>query len=184
VLISWVFRVYVDCNPEDAGSPELGEAATATGIAAHNTTIFPGGDGLPTGIGTGSVAAGQNLYMQHRIQCHGENGRGAVGGELACGQEPLTGDFPDQNIGTYWPFATTLSDFIRRAMPTTAPGSLSNDQVYGPAAYLLYENQIIERHVILDVDSLAALKMPNRDGFIWVDAQPAGSVEEGQYAIV
>ncbi len=160
-------------HAKDAGSPELGEAATATDIAAQNTMIFPDGEGLPTG--TGGVDAGEKLYVQHCIQCHGENGRGGAGGELAGGREPLTSDYPDQNIGTYWPFATTLFDFIRRAMPMTAPGSLSNDQVYALTAYLLYENDILERDVILDADGLAGLKMPNRDGFIWIDVQPAGA---------
>lgn len=149
--------------------PRLGTPATTVDIAAHDTMVFPDGAGLPPG--RGDVGAGAALYQRHCLACHGERGRGGSGGELAGGQEPLTSATPDQNIGTYWPYATTLFDFIRRAMPMTAPGSLTDDETYALTAYLLYENGIIAADAVLDAVSLSAVEMPNRDGFIGIDAQ-------------
>ena len=97
-------------------------------------------------------------------------GRGGPGGELAGAAKPLTSDTPDQTIGTYWPYATTLFDFIRHAMPLHAPGSLTNEEVYALCAYLLAENGVIAHDAELDAAALAAIVMPNRDGFIWIDA--------------
>ncbi len=148
--------------------PALGEPATAAEIAAHDTMVFPDGTGLPAG--RGDVATGEVLYGNQCVACHGPGGRGGPGGELAGGSEPLAGDTPDQTIGTYWPYATTLFDFIRRAMPLHAPGSLTNDEVYALCAYLLAENGIISRDTELDAAGLGAIVMPNRDGFIPIDA--------------
>ncbi len=155
----------------DVAPPQLGQPATANDIAAHDTMVFPDGAGLPAG--RGGVTAGAELYRSHCVACHGERGRGGLGGELAGGEAPLTGEQPDQNIGTYWPYATTLFDFIRRAMPMTAPGSLSDDEVYALTAYLLHENGIIAADAVLDAATLTAVRMPNRDGFLWIDAPPA-----------
>lgn len=146
----------------------FGTAASEAEIAAHNTFVFPDGEGLPAG--RGSVTQGAALYRQHCVACHGANGRGGPGGELAGGTQPLTSATPDQTIGTYWPYATTLFDFIRRAMPMTAPGSLSNDNVYALTAYLLAENGIVSKDAELNAATLADISMPNRDGFIWIDA--------------
>lgn len=147
--------------------PAFGKPATAGEIAAHDTFVFPDGTGLPAG--RGDVATGAALYRTHCVICHGPGGRGGPGGELAGASEPLTSDTPDQTIGTYWPYATTLFDFIRRAMPLHAPGSLTNDEVYALCAYLLAENGIITADTELDAAGLAAIVMPNRDGFIRID---------------
>lgn len=155
-------------NAEEHKAPRLGVAASAADIAAHNTMIFPDGMGLP--LGQGNAADGGNLYVRHCLACHGPQGRGGPGGELAGGTESLSSDTPDQTIGTYWPFATTLFDFIRRAMPLNAPGSLSNDEVYALCAYLLSINGVIDADVTLDATALRSLRMPNRDGFIGIDA--------------
>ncbi len=152
----------------DVAPPRLGEPVTAQDIAAHDTFVSPDGGGLPPG--RGSVESGSLLYLSRCVPCHGAQGRGGSGGELAGGSEPLTSDTPDQNIGTYWPFATTLFDFIRRAMPLMAPGSLKPDEVYALTAYLLYENGVIPKDAVLDATALMAVEMPNRDGFIWIDA--------------
>jgi S-disulfanyl-L-cysteine oxidoreductase SoxD len=152
----------------DVGPPALGEPATPHDIETHDGMVFPDGEGLPPG--RGSVAAGADLYRRHCVACHGERGRGGLGGELAGGRRPLTSATPDQNIGTYWPYATTLFDFIRRAMPMTAPGSLGPDEVYALTAYLLHENGIVAGDAVLDAAALTAIEMPNRDGFIWIDA--------------
>ena len=149
-------------------APALGVPATAADLEAHDTMVFPDGTGLPPGAGT--VRDGASLYLEQCAACHGQRGRGGPGGELAGGTEPLTSDTPDQTIGTYWPFATTLFDFIRRAMPITAPGSLDDDQVYALTAYLLFENGLLPEGARLDADKLRAIQMPNRHGFIGIDA--------------
>ena len=150
-------------------APRLGEVAGAADIAAHDTMVFTDGSGLPSG--SGGVETGAALYRRHCSACHGEEGRGGPGGELAGGVEPLTSATPDQTIGTYWPYATTLFDFIRRAMPMTAPGTLNDDEVYALTAYLLHLNGIVGGNAVMDAASLAAVRMPNRGGFIGIDAQ-------------
>ena len=151
-----------------AEGPALGEALDAATLTAIDSTVFPDGRGLPAG--SGSVAEGRVLFEQRCAVCHGAGGRGASAPELAGGEMGLTGEWPDKIVGTYWPHATTLFDFIRRAMPMTAPGSLSADQVYALTAYVLFLNDIVPETGRLDAEALAAVQMPNRDGFIWIDA--------------
>jgi S-disulfanyl-L-cysteine oxidoreductase SoxD len=154
---------------EPTASPHLGRAATEADIAAWNLTIYPDGTGLPAGRGT--AKEGATLFAQRCAACHGQEGIGGTADELAGGHEPLNSEYPDKNIGTYWPYATTVFDFIRRAMPMDAPGSLEADQVYALTAYLLFRNGIIGEQQEMNSDTLAAVKMPNRDGFIWIDAE-------------
>lgn len=151
-------------------APALGVRASPADIAARNDLVFPDGRGLPPGKGT--VADGAILYASQCSICHGLEGRGGGGGELAGGNPDLTAAQPDRTIGSYWPYATTLFDFVRRAMPMTAPRSLGNDEVYAVVAYLLSLNDILAPGAILDAATLSAIKMPNRDGFIWIDAVP------------
>ena len=150
--------------------PRLGTPADAHLLAAHENLAFPDGRGLPPG--TGTVTAGAMLFVEHCVACHGAAGRGGPGGELSGGNPDLTADQPDKTIGTYWPYATTLFDFIRRSMPLNAPWSLGNDEVYALVAYLLDSNGIVVPRAGLDAASLTAIRMPNRDGFRWIDAQP------------
>lgn len=146
--------------------PGLGRPLDAA--AAASEVIFPDGRGLPAGSGT--VTTGEQLYRGRCQRCHGVAGRGGSGGELAGGNPDLTRDQPDLVIGTYWPYATTLFDFIRRAMPLDAPRSLSDDEVYALCAYLLHLNGLLGAEARLDAAGLRALVMPNVDGFIGVDA--------------
>jgi cytochrome c len=132
--------------------------------------VFPDGEGLPAGHG--DAREGEQLYVQYCIACHGLRGRGGSGSELAGATESLTSATPDKTIGTYWPYATTLFDFIRRSMPMTAPGTLADPEVYALTAYLLALNGIVGDEAVLDADTLARIEMPNQAGFIWVDAQP------------
>ncbi len=160
----------------DAGAPpatpRLGVTPHAHTLTTRDNLVFPDGRGLPPGSGT--AAMGRTLFVQQCVACHGESGRGGAGGELAGGNPDLTSAQPDKTIGSYWPYATTLFDFIRRAMPLNAPWSLSNDQVYALVAYLLDVNGIAIPADRLDAATLAAVRMPNRDGFRWIDAtQPA-----------
>lgn len=146
-------------------SPQLGHAATAEEIAAWDTSIFPDGEGLPDGSGT--VAEGEVIYQQQCIACHGENGLGTqLGDQLAGAQMGLTSDYPEKTIGSYWPYATTVYGVVRRSMPMTAPGSLTDDEVYAVTAYLLYLNNLVDKEAVLDKATLPKIKMPNEDGFI------------------
>ncbi|MEE8320215.1 MAG: cytochrome c, partial [Gammaproteobacteria bacterium] len=109
---------------------------------------------------------GKAIYEKQCLACHGAGGLGATGDPLAGAEMGLTGEWTEQTIGTYWPFATTLFDFNRRSMPMDKPGSLNNDNAYAVTAYLLYLNGIIEEGTTLNAETLMQVKMPNRDGFI------------------
>ena len=146
-----------------AGTPDLGKAAAAAEIAAWNVSITRSGEGLPAGQGT--AQEGKALYNALCASCHGPAGIGGSAEHLV-GEEPLDSEWADKTIGLYWPYATTLFDFIRRSMPPAAPASLSNNEVYSLTAYLLALNGIIKAGQVLNAEVLAALEMPNRDGFI------------------
>ena len=151
-----------------AEGPRLGKPASSEEISAWNLTVFPDGRGLPSGQGT--AAEGKLVYQSHCVACHGANGSGGSGEELAGARHGLTDASPDKTIGTYWPFATTLFDFVRRSMPPDAPGTLGNDQIYAVCAYLLHLNGIIAETDEMNALSLPKVKMPNCEGFIRVDA--------------
>ncbi|MEM7466987.1 MAG: cytochrome c [Pseudomonadota bacterium] len=152
--------------------PTLGVAVSPATVAARDTMIFPDGDNLPPGAG--NVADGAKLFVQQCVLCHGPRGRGGSAQDLTGGHSDLTRDPPDQTVGTYWPFATTLFDFIRRAMPMHIPGSLSNDDTYALTAYLLHESGLLAAEASLDAETLKAFEMPNKNGFIWIDVENAG----------
>ena len=146
-------------------SPGLGQELTARELAAVDFTIMPDGDGLPSGAGT--AVTGRDLYNQNCLACHGENGTGGVNDVLSGGHGSLTGPSPQKTVGSYWPYATTVFDYLRRAMPFQMPGSLSNDDIYAVTAYLLFVNDIIDEDTEIDATSLPKVKMPNRDNFGW-----------------
>jgi S-disulfanyl-L-cysteine oxidoreductase SoxD len=125
---------------------------------------LPDGAGLPQGAGT--VAQGKSVYENNCEACHGAKGVGGIKDRLVGGQGTLATDKPIKTVGSYWPYATTLFDYIRRAMPYTNPGSLSADDTYSVAAYLLYLNGILPEDGKLDRATLPNIRMPNRDGFI------------------
>ncbi len=148
-------------------SPNLGKPITEAEIKNTNLSIYPNGQGLPKG--SGNAQQGKPLFEKLCASCHGEKGIGASATELANGTHALTSATPDKTIGTYWPYATTLFDFIRRSMPMTAPGSLSNDETYALTAYLLQLNSVINEKQELNAQTLPKVVMPNAMGFIWVD---------------
>jgi cytochrome c len=149
-----------------ANAEGLGVPASPADVAARSLNVFPDGKGLPDG--RGSASEGKALYAERCASCHGTAGTGGSAEELAGGR--LDGPSPDKTIGTYWPYATTVFDFVRRSMPLDAPGSLSDDQVYAVTAYLLNLNGIIDERAEMNAASLPQVKMPNRDGFIAIDA--------------
>ncbi len=149
---------------ESPQGPGLGSNVTPEEIAQWDISVFPDGEGLPEGEGT--VKEGEVLYQQQCMVCHGENGLGATADQLAGAQMSLDSEYPEQTIGSYWPYATTVFDVIRRSMPMTNPGSLSNEQTYAVTAYLLFLNNLISKDDKMDATSLPKVKMPNEDGFI------------------
>jgi len=146
------------------GSYGIGRTATRAEIAGWNIDIGPDGRGLPPG--SGSVSHGRDVFAQQCAACHGERGEGGVGDRLVGGQGTLATSNPVRTVGSYWPFATTLFDYIRRAMPQNAPGSLSNDDVYAVSAYILNLNHLVADDATLDARSLPGIKMPNRKMFV------------------
>lgn len=161
-------------------SPMLGRPATRAEIKAWDISIPPDGAGLPPGGGT--AVEGKPLFAHSCASCHGPAGIGGSAEELAGGREPLTSKFPDKTIGTYWPYATTIFDYTRRAMPMNKPWSLTNDQVYAITAYLLYINGIIGEHDVMNARTLPKVKMPNRNGFIpiWPREHGEGNENTGE----
>ena len=146
-------------------SPGLGRPASDADVVAVDFTIMPDGEGLPDG--SGNPTDGAALYAQYCLACHGEGGTDGANDRLVGGHGSLATDRPVKTIGSYWPYATTLFDYIRRAMPYQSPGILSDNQIYALTAYLLYLNDIIDEDATLDAQSLPAVAMPNRDNFEW-----------------
>ena len=166
-LISILIATGIGINPciaETLQSPNLGKPVSPEEIARWDISVFPDGEGLPEGKGT--VKEGEQVYLQQCQSCHGENGLGATADQLAGAQMGLTSDYPEKTIGNYWPYATTVFDVIRRSMPMTAPGSLSNSEVYAVTAYLLYLNNLIKEDAVMDAMTLPKVKMPNFEGFV------------------
>jgi len=146
--------------------PDIGQPASQQQMAGWNIDIAPDGAGLPPGHG--SAREGAQIYAQACVSCHGERGGGGTanpGPPLAGGRGTLAMAHPIKTVGSYWPYATTLFDYIRRAMPYNAPQSLTADQTYGVSAYILYLNGIVGEDAELDANTLPKIQMPNRAGF-------------------
>ena len=143
---------------------DFGRPATMEEMKLWDIDVRPDGKGLPEGSGT--VAHGKSVYEENCEACHGPNGQGGIKDRLAGGQGSLGTENPIKTVGSYWPYATTLFDYIHRAMPYQAPGSLSVDDTYAVAAYILNLNGILSSDGTLDRNTLPAIKMPNREGFI------------------
>src|SRR5580700_4904427 len=150
----------------------IGQTPTEELIKAWNIDIAPDGANLPNG--SGSVAQGQKIFADICAACHGEHGTEGPMDRLVGGKGTLDTKKPIMTVGSYWPYATTLYDYIHRAMPLTNPQSLSADQVYAVTAYVLNLNKIVPDDAVLDKHSLPAVKMPNRDGFERTEA-PRGT---------
>ena len=159
----------IAAGSEPPAGPALGRPVPAEVTAAEHD-VFPDGAGLPPGAGT--ARRGQALYDEHCLACHGPEGEGGSAEPMAGASSALTGPHPVKTIGNYWPYAPTLYDLIRRSMPMGAPGSLDADETYALTAYILYLQELVDLDAEIDAAALAGLKMPNRDGFLPVDAAP------------
>src|SRR5712672_2398421 len=148
-----------------AGGPNLGRVATPEEIAAWDVSIGLEGVGLPPG--SGAPKQGETVYLAKCVACHGEKGTGKPNDQLVGGQGTLSGEKPPmRTVGSYWPYATTIFDYVRRAMPYNESKSLTNDEVYAVTAYILQLNGIIGENDVTDSQTLPKVRMPNRDGFV------------------
>lgn len=157
--------VLVACSSgyHTTGPVGLGKPVTENQIKAWNIDVGPSGAGLPSGSGT--AVTGEIIYQQKCASCHGDKGQGGISNRLV-GGGGLNTDKPVKTVGSFWPYATTIFDYVKRAMPHQAPQSLTDDQVYALTAYILYMNQIVSKDEVMNAKSLTLVKMPNRDGFI------------------
>jgi S-disulfanyl-L-cysteine oxidoreductase SoxD len=151
-------------QPAPGKPPAFGAAASAEEIARFDISIPPSGAGLPKG--GGSARQGLQVYEQKCMACHGAKGAGKPADALAGGAGSLASRTPVRTVGSFWPYATTLFDYVRRAMPITNPLSLSDDEVYAVSAYVLFLNGIVDENAVMNAQTLPQVKMPNRDGFV------------------
>jgi cytochrome c len=160
--------LFITAGVAFAEGPNLGKPLDAAAIAAWDISIEPDGTGLPPGGGT--PAQGARIYADKCAQCHGPDGKGGVTGVFSA---PLVGgdSITDiaasvKRIANFWPYATTLFDYIRRSMPWQQPMTLANDEVYALTAYILALNKLIGENDTMNAQALPKVRMPNRDGFI------------------
>ncbi len=161
VAVALALPVQAVCAAE---TPHLGKPPNPELLKAWDISIPPEGSGLPPG--RGSVVEGAAIYEAQCVMCHGAAGAGQPADRLTGGIGSLTSPQPVKTVASYWPYATTLFDYIRRAMPISAPRSLTAPEVYALCAYLLSIDGIVPKSAVLDAKSLPKVKMPNRGGFI------------------
>lgn len=149
----------------------LGHPPSSQELREWKSTVLPDGTGLPPGSGT--PAEGKSIYLDKCSACHGEQGQGngSLAPQLVGGVGTLKSGNPIRTVGSYWPYATTVWDFIYRAMPYSRPGTLTAHETYAVTAYLLSLNRIISPNAVLNQKTLPAVRMPNRDGFV-PDSRP------------
>ena len=150
-------------RPVFAEAPQLGKQISPADLAAWDINVLPDGRGLPLGAGT--PAEGARIYAAKCASCHGAEGKGGVNAKLV-GGEPVRNMDSEKTIANFWPFATTLFDFIRRSMPWRQPMSLTSDETYALTAYILSLNKLIGPNDAMNAQTLPKVRMPNRDGFI------------------
>jgi S-disulfanyl-L-cysteine oxidoreductase SoxD len=149
-----------------ADAPRFGQPIAPADLAPWDISVGPDGTGLPPGRGT--PKEGEAVYAAKCQACHGEKGVGGPNDRLVGGQGTLAGATPVRTVGSYWPYATTVFDYVRRSMPFAQPHSLTNDEVYAVTAYVLQLNGIIGEQDVMNASTLPTVKMPNRDNFILV----------------
>lgn len=164
--------------PVSAQDPSIGRAPTPEEVQAWDISIPPDGTGLPPG--QGNAEEGEKVYAARCRECHGPEAKGGDEAPLVGGHDTLATEKPLKTVTGYWPYATTLFDYTRRAMPFKDPGTLSDNQVYAVVAYLLALDGIIEKDTVMNAETLPKVEMPNRDGFIRDPRRGAGNPEQRQ----
>ena len=162
-IAACVLALVVGASSAFAQSPHLGRPINQADLAEWDINILPDGRNLPPG--NGRAAEGAKIFAEKCALCHGENGRGGHAARLIGGPPKASLD-GGKTIANYWPYATTLFDFIRRAMPFTQPRSLTDNEVYALVAYLLAENKLIAENDEINAATLPKVRMPNRDNFV------------------
>ncbi len=152
------------CTAVALADSGFSEPATAEDIELVYLSVFPDGENLPEGSGT--ATQGKPVYEMYCASCHGIDGEGTLADKLVGGRGTLDTEAPDKTVGSYWPYATTVFNYIRRSMPYTAPMSLTNEEYYAITAFVLNKNDIIAADTVIDKNSLPEVRMPNRDGFV------------------
>jgi cytochrome c len=147
-----------------ASAAEFGRPATRGEVRLWDIDVRPDGTGLPDG--SGSVARGRQVYEENCAACHGDRGQGGVADRLVGGQGSLASARPVKTVGSFWPYATTLFDYVRRAMPYPAPQTLSDSDNYAVVAFILSLNEILPPDATLNRANLPSIRMPNREGFV------------------
>jgi cytochrome c len=169
LVLLWSVEALAE-RPGQSPSFGVGRTPTPAEINAVDIEVLPDGRGLPAG--TSTAAAGKDVYTRRCVTCHGPTGVEGPQDILVGGRGSLvslgspSGGRPVKTVGSYWPYTTSLWDYIRRAMPFDHPGTLTTDEVYGATAYLLFLNGIVSEQDVMNESTLPKIKMPNRDGFV------------------
>jgi S-disulfanyl-L-cysteine oxidoreductase SoxD len=171
--------IFVAASVLLAQSPKygVGHAPSLEETRQFGISIAPDGKGLPEGSGT--AAAAKEIYANRCAKCHGANGEGRDSVALAGGQGTLKSPKPLKTVGSFWPYATTLWDYINRAMPFDKPATLTTEQVYSLTAYVLYLNGLVAENAVIDARTLPGVEMPNRHGFV-ADPRPDVGAKPGK----
>jgi cytochrome c len=165
----WILLLAVSTLAAQSPKYGVGRAPTAEEIHQWSISIGPDGKGLPAGRGTAAEA--KELYANRCAKCHGDKGQGRDSVPIAGGQGTLRNPKPLRTVGSFWPYATTIWDYVNRAMPFDRPGTLTADQVYSLTAYVLYLNGLAGENDVIDARTLPKIQMPNRNGFV-ADPRP------------
>ena len=163
VIATCILVLAAGVGTAHAETPHLGRPISQADLAQWDINILPDGHNLPPG--NGRAADGAKIYAEKCALCHGENGRGGHAARLIGGPPKASLD-GGKTIANYWPYATTLFDYIKRAMPWTSPRTLTDDQVYALTAYILAQNKLIDAKQVINAQTLPKVQMPNRNGFI------------------
>ena len=175
-LVKWflsILIVFLLVNISSASDRKfnLGKLATKEEIAGWDIDVRPDGLGAP--IGSGTALIGEEIYTEQCAACHGDFGEGADRWPaLVGGEDSLASHDPEKTTGSYWPYASTMYDYIYRAMPYGVAQSLSHDETYEIVAYLLYMSDIIDEDFVLSEKNIGEIEMPNRNGFLLPDPRP------------